>query len=217
MIQNYDFGHNWDDVVKHLTYPKTAKWIKAAVVDLNHPYEKYGKNKSPARLMSRGDAYATLTMDITNTIRHGNYPNFISEEEKESRCRKDCQEDDCEKCTKKFFRIDDLILDRAGYNFKNHKDKLCFYIPFGSCHWWNKHFSLPLAKEMLPTHNWKLREGKHHTTVYSEETQEVFDIIFWGLENRLREHEFSQINQTPLIYGGTDTSLGGNEAYLMSR
>ena len=71
-------------------------------------------------------------------------------------------------------------------------------------------------KKVLPDREWELRQSDIHTTVYSEATNEVFDIIFWGLDGRLCEHELSRLTSTKLKYSSTDLSLGGNLSYEMS-
>jgi len=215
LVQNYDFGLNWDEVRKHLTCPETQLWIKLALTD-------YGitdaKNRSPADLLSMSDSYCMLLDDLTQVIHDGNYPDIISEKDKKFQYEGcGCEDEDCDECQHRFYEIEQLIIDRLGYNFKYNQDKLAFYVPFGSCHTWNKYFGLPLAKKVLPDRKWKLRQGEDHTTVYSKATNEVFDIIFWGLEKRLWEHELSRLNGTKLKYSSIDSSLGGNIAYEMSK
>lgn len=218
-VQNYDFGSNWNEVLKHLTFPETYDWIKLAFDEYNPCCKEYARDSSPAELFSKGDSYAQLILDLTEIIRDGDYPDIISEEEKIYQYE-DCEQCDdggCDECENSFNEIEQLIINRAGYNFEYNQDKLAFYVPFGSCHAWNKFFGLPLAKKVLPDREWKLRHGEDHTTVYSEATNEVFDIIFWGLDGRLCEHELSRLNCTRLRYSSIDSSLGGNLAYEMSK
>lgn len=225
-VQNYDFGKNWSTVLRYLKYPETHKLIKKVFTEYKNELKlpiKYSEKQPPSMFLSRGDSYATLTDDIRDEIISGkkyDYSKYITEKEKKFlTIIPDDIEDNEEKeeeYDKLSYEIEDKIMDRAGFNFETNKTKLCFYIPLGCCHWWNKWFGLPLAKLVLPDRKWKIREGPQHTTVFSKETNEVFDILFWGLENRISDHELCILRNQKIKYTSKDKSLGGNEAYTMS-
>lgn len=221
-VQNYDFGRNWDTILKYLTFPKINVWIKCAVFEAyGGPTDEYSEDICPADMLSSGDSHCQINSDLIETIMNGDYPEIISEAEIISAAEKTykcsyCEYDNCEKCDDASDDIYDLIYTKANFGFKSNKQRLCCYIPFGACHEWNKHFSFPLAKELLPDRNWQLIKGTEHTTVYSNDTNEIFDIIFWGLDGRIWDYEFNKLNGTDLIYRSDDTTLGGNLAYEMS-
>ena len=152
-VQNYDFGANWDEVLDHLTFPETNDLIKVCFDDLCNG--GYSEDVSPADLFSSSDQYVQLIADLVKLFRDGDYPGIISEADKKFIPCDECKninyyDDYCDKCQDNLNDIDELIRNLLGFDFKFNKDKLAFYVPFGSCHTWNKCFGLPLAKKSTP-------------------------------------------------------------------
>ncbi len=187
-VQNYDFGKNWDKVWNLMKRYDIQKIVKKIFIKYRKDRGfkiKYNEKLPPSSLLSSNDGNFTLMCDIIMFHTDKNY----------SRNRREIP---------KYYEYN---LNRLGYNYKKNKDKLCFYIPLGCCHWWNRYFCLWLARKLLPDRKWEVRRSIKHTTIYSKETNEVFDILYWSLKNRLRSHELK------LPYEDSDSSLGGNEAF----
>lgn len=68
-----------------------------------------------------------------------------------------------------------------------------------------------MAKEVFPDYKWVIRSSDIHTTIYCEEKDMVFDIIYWGLDGRIRDH----IYEKP--YASNDITLGGQLAMESSQ
>jgi len=216
-VQNYDFGRNWDKVWPHINTPEAKKWIRKTWRTIKRDRNwkvRYEYRQPPSHAISSCDGYATMIDRIIDQVIESNYPPVVTNADREilfESCPEN--EDDIDENDYRDIHVRYAIQRRLGLDYRCTKDKLCFYLPWGTCHWWNRYFGLPLAKKVLPDRNWKVRSGKNHTTVYCKETNEVFDILYWGLENRLEEYQMAEIRGEPIEYSSKDLSFGGNLAY----
>ena len=219
-VQNYDFGRNWDKVWPHINTPEAKKWIRKAwrSIKRNRGWKvRYQYRQPPSNAISSSDGYVMMIDRILDEVIETNYPAVVTDADREilfEPCPEN--EDDIDHDDYRDLDVRFDILRRLGLDYRYNKGKLCFYIPFHTCHWWNPHFSLPLARKVLPDRNWTVRRGEDHTTVYCKETNEVFDMIYWGLDNRLEEYQLAEIRGEPIEYSCSDPSLGGNMAYIDS-
>ena len=214
---NYDFGANWEYVLSFLEnrdeVDKIIKKCHKMMKKEGKIITDYDKNKAPPDLLTINDAYYTLIYDMVENILDNYDEDYMTKKEIAIMKKwKTLDEDDSEndEYNDKRANIENKIINRLGYNFASNRDKLAFYVPFGTCHWWNKTFSLWLAKKMFPSYKWVIREGDKHTTVYCEKHNMIFDIIYWATDNRLEDY----ING--LEYSSDDKTLGGGKAYRSS-
>ena len=222
IYQNYDFGKHWTKVYQFIKTDEGQKIIATAFRHWNNGQKitnplfkgkRFNKNEPPASLMSYGDGYMTLCDALVDNVIDNRRMDILTDDDIKNldtiqMINYDDEDDDViDKSNDLLYKIRDKVEDKLGYNYKTNKDKLAFYIPWGSCHTWNRYFGLWLARKVCPDRDWIVQTSDKHTTVYCKETNEIFDIIYWGIDKRLEYHCFDK------QYSSTDLSLGGNDAF----
>lgn len=96
------------------------------------------------------------------------------------------------------------------HEWDNIKHRLDTYYLSGACHWFGPTVMLTLARMVEPDEDWIVRVSDDHTTVANRQLTRVFDLIYWGLDGRLRNYLFGD----PIEID--DPSLGGKVALLNS-
>jgi hypothetical protein len=211
-FKNFDFGKNWHLVLPHLKTTEMQTEIfpevyMSMVRDRNLPNAPYYDiTKSPAEQISTYDSFATLLDTVFEHAREfrdahidpilwDSYEHHMS-----------LDNDDDGSTFGKALNIQEQIMTILGFNFATSKDNISFYTPFGSCHWFNAVVSLHLANKLFPDQKWVVVKGHDHTTVACIESKRVFDLLYWGIDNRLEDCVLGK------SYTSNDKSLGGVEA-----
>jgi len=59
------------------------------------------------------------------------------------------------------------------------------YCLYGGCFWWNKTFTLTLAKLLMPNEKWRIVSNDIHLTITNEERSKVFDILLYDEHDKI--------------------------------
>lgn len=224
---NYDFGANWHKIVPLLTTINKKCIMDKLVGYLNLPQDRDWYNISPVENLSF-TFFNYFLFDMANSILNNRDNTYLTYYDRQVLKEVD------DKVNIPNFPVDIKILNvfwrvfqrlkQTPFNYKLNPHQLTFYVPFGQCHGWNKIFGLWLAKQVLPQYKWRIRTSARHTTVYCREQHMVFDILYWGLDHRLKDYHNnyntytntntnSCTNTNPNIYSSKDVTLGGNLAF----
>jgi hypothetical protein len=224
--QNFDFGRRWSEVVPHLLTPEFKSLYRkikreSYVCQVNG----YVKKDIPPAEISSFDCFCML---LDRTVEYDReHPERMTESEKKLFEAYDNVPDcDSDRGQDKLFRlynkVSDSILTRYGLRWsKTSRHHLAFYIPFGQAYLWNRVFGLWLAQKVCPEGEWVVREGKKHCTVICKKTKRIFDIIYWGIDDRLEDYchflTGQDYHHEELVYRNSDITLGGKQAYKRSK
>jgi hypothetical protein len=210
---NYDFGKHWNTKIKPLLdLPRVQKSLEKGINDYlsrGLSGKKYKKNTCPANYSS-DNCYAQLMMrKRENILERLEEEGKLPERYLELKNTNLEEEDDYEDLTEEYWDLEQEIL-KPYFEWNIIKYDLETYYIHNSCHWTNPTFGLTLAKLVEPNEKWMVRRGDEHTTVINKEKTKVFDILYWGIDDRLENHIFGDVIEKE------DKTLGGKEAYLNS-
>jgi hypothetical protein len=185
MWNNYDFGSNFAVLIPHLRTRNAWKLMETAyyatLLDRIFIHEqKDRKSTVPSKWWKEYDA---LKERLFST--HDDPDDVLLSQQ---------------------MKMEEKIMDRLGWSYRTNPDHLFHYVPFGTCHWWNPMVSLYLARKVCPKKQWVIAKGPKHTTIVCLEEKLVFDILYWGLDQRLEEYTLKQ------RYSSNDSTLGGLQA-----
>lgn len=202
---NFDFGKNWKSmVVQHLN----TKECRNILRECYEQFKRYDYDEVAPYTLSSNDGTDSILFDICQEVINNKDSRYLTKREISILNKLDDDRDDS--------KIWDNIYKRLGYDWKTSKDKLIYYVPFGTCHIWNRVFCLWLAKKVFPQNKWVFRMSEKHTTVVCYETHQVFDLIYWALDNRLQNYVKSETKINSYVVPTTkytnDPSLGANLA-----
>lgn len=209
--QNYDFGANWSKVFPLLQTRAASKLFQQAHIvsqDRYLPEEqtKYDHKKAPAALLCWTEDYDRL---YNTTIWEHEVKDRKSTIAKQWWRQLDQIETEIElsgDVPDSYDALRSKIMQRLGWDFKTNPNHLFHYVPLHSSHSWNPFVSLYLARKLMPEHKWIIAKGDGHTTVISISKKLVFDMVHWGIDQRLEDHTLKRKYTSP------DPSLGGIQA-----
>jgi hypothetical protein len=222
---NYDFGRKWEkEIVPHLSDPELEDVIKLIKSHPRHKDRKFW-NDAPVEL-AIGDGFCRLTMEIVEYDL--DHPERLTTRERtllkaQERLEPEDgiweNEKDERMCWKYSTQLESSILSRYGLRWRRKSNThIAFYIPFGECFLWNRYFGLWLAKKVCPEVDWKVEESGLHCTVICHKTKRVFDILYWGIDDRLEDYCLYKCGRTETLkYSHSDPTLGGKTAYESTR
>ena len=215
--QNYDFGANWNEkIVPILLNDYRIQEILRA----HESEEKYYKASQPPVYLSSYGCFSTLydkvfeheeTKRTDPRVSHALWVEY----DRLEALYIDHDDDDYDEKREEYnddvvdqkYKQRDVIMDAMGWDWKTNKTLLAHYVPFGRCHDWNRRFCYYLALILFPNLKWEIMTSKEHTTVICKKTKQIFDILYWGLDERLEDYTFNR------PYTNEDKSLGGNRAF----
>jgi hypothetical protein len=209
---NFNFGKYWDQIVPYLTSPTMKMLIKTVFDEIkrNSDYPEnmhYRENEAPAQLLSSYDSFYTMRHTMVEWAIKCN-DDRIPEKIHQAFENLEYSEDEAEqRYWDEYNRLETAIEDALGVNYETNQTHIACWVPFGTCHWYNKRVGLFLAKKVCPKIHWKLLISDTHTTVISDDGKHMFDLLAFCYNH----NRFDAIccNKS---YEETDQSLGAKES-----
>jgi hypothetical protein len=205
---NYNFALYWQHtIVPLLDHPDVLKAIQRCAITyikargLNRLYHP----DTPLASYTSSDCYYTLMEQKAEK-----YLKRIELPPRHAELRAMMESDDND-ALEEFLELEEQLSEPIR-QWSNIKYNIESYYLIGACHWYAPTVMLTLARLVDPKEKWIVRYGMHHTTVINRSETRVFDLIYWGLDGRLRNYLFGdEIEEHDITLGGKGAFVNSTE------